>query len=231
MGYTDYDYSFVFKDYKGENGPNWQKTCKEQVRYVKGLLNSKIIILSNIDDIFVWSTSKKPVYPELLPLIQLVYTEQGESNIFLNKEFVKRLYIESFNNVNRHKADFTTSFFNDLYSDNVFWRRQSTIKLMEIVKSYFTGQLYVENGVAKWSSNNNVIPRDCYEVLVYTNIPSKVYISKYEEARKNETSQIIDAYRKKQKGYKPSAEERVEMENAFGRGTPVVDILTERRIL
>ena len=231
MGYTDYDYSFLIKDYKGENGPNWQRDVKEQVGFVKRLLQERTIIYDIDKDIFIWSRSKKPIYPELIPLVQIAFSQATGNDLFKDKDFVKSQYTQSFQVSMRHQDEFQTTFLRDLLNEQVFWRRTASKKIFDVVKSYLTAELYVEDGVARWSSNKSIIPRDCYESLAYSNVLSKVYLSKNNDARKGETERMITEYRKKQKGYKPNVEEIAEMENAFGKGTPVVDVITGKRIL
>ncbi len=226
MGYTDYDYSFLYKDYKGENGPNWQRDIKQQLRFVQQMIGEHILIYDDEAEMFIWSRSKKPIYPELIPLVHIAYAKQGNDAFFKDKDALKKQYTQSFQVSTRHKDEFNTGFLGDLLSDNVFWRRQSAAKVFEMVQSFYMAKVFFENGVAKWSSNNNVIPRDCYEPLAYSNVLSKVYLSKNTDARREETNQLIKEYRKKQKGYKPSAEERAEMQAAFGKGTTVVDVIT-----
>ena len=190
------------------------------------MIGERIIIFDDEDELFIWARSKKPVYPELIPLLHIVHINMGNDVLFNDKEFLKKQYTQSFQVSTRHNDEFQTAFLRDLQSDNVFWRRQATAKVFEMVQSFYTAKVFFENGVAKWSSNSNIIPQDCYEPLAYSNVLPKVYLSKNIEARKEETSKFISDYKKKQKGYKPSAEERAEMEAAFGKGATVVDVIT-----
>ena len=231
MGYMDYDYSFLIKDYKGENGPNWQRDAKIQVDFIMRLLKERTIIYDITTELFIWSTSRKPIYPELIPLVQTALRNTSGNELFGDKEFVKSQYTQSFQVSMRHKDEFQTTFLRDLFSEQVFWRRNGSKKVFDMVKSYVTAELYIEGGVARWATNHSIIPRDCYEPLAYSNILSKVYLSKNNDARKLETDRMTAEYRKKQKGYKSRREELAEMENAFGKGTKVVDTITRKRVL
>lgn len=231
MGYKDYDYAFLYKDYRGENGPNWQRDMKKQVNSVEKMLREQIIVFDETDNLYIWQGSKKPIYPELIPLVHIASMRIIPSDYFKDNSLVSKHYSQSFQVSLRHKEDFQTSFIRDLLNTNIFWRREAAKRVLERVEDYLTGKLYLEDGVAKWTSNNNVIPIDCYEPLVYSNILPRVYLDKNNDARKSESNKMISAYRKKQKGYKPSAMERAEMENAFGKGTPIADVLTGKRIL
>lgn len=44
-----------------------------------------------------------------------------------------------------------------------------------------------------------------------------------------ETRKFLEQYRKAMANHVPSAEERMEMENAFGKGAVVVDVITGQR--
>ena len=78
------------------------------------------------------------------------------------------------------------------------------------------------NGGAFWAINGNYLPADCAEILSHTDFPFS--LEETNRARKAQNEAFLDSYRKNYKG--PTAEERMEMEAAFGKGTTVVNVIT-----
>ena len=99
-----------------------------------------------------------------------------------------------------------------------------------------------EDGAAKWKSNGSYLPADVVEKLIFAGasyLPADVveklifagadFFSEEATAAKREaqTAEFLGNYRR---NHKTTAEERTEMEAAFGKGTTVVNIITGERI-
>ena len=83
-----------------------------------------------------------------------------------------------------------------------------------------------EDGAAKWKSNGSYLPADVVEKLIFAGAD---FFSEEATAAKREaqTAEFLGNYRR---NHKTTAEERTEMEAAFGKGTTVVNIITGERI-
>lgn len=83
-----------------------------------------------------------------------------------------------------------------------------------------------EDGAVKWKSSGNYLPADVVEKLTFAGAD---FFSAEATAKKREaqTAKFLANYRKNRK---VTAEERTEMEAAFGKGTTVVDIITGEKI-
>ena len=64
-----------------------------------------------------------------------------------------------------------------------------------------------------------------WNILSHTDFPFS--IEETARAREAQTAAFLDSYRKSYKG--PTAEERMEMEAAFGKGTTVVNVITGKK--
>ncbi len=80
-------------------------------------------------------------------------------------------------------------------------------------------------GGAFWNRSGNYLPEDCAEILSYTDFPFSREATR--RAREAQNDAFLADYRK---NHRTSAEERMEMQAAFGKGTTVVDIITGERI-
>jgi hypothetical protein len=88
---------------------------------------------------------------------------------------------------------------------------------------------YVEqSGIARWKSNDAVPPQECLEQLKALGLVFNMHMSQF--ARDIETAAFIREYRKSQASRPVSAEERFEMEAAFGKGATVVNVITGRKV-
>ena len=83
-----------------------------------------------------------------------------------------------------------------------------------------------ENGAASWKSNGRAIPSDCAEKLSWTTLDFSLEATAAK--RDEETARSLENYRRNYTG--PTAEERMEMEAAFGKGITVLDIISGARI-
>lgn len=92
----------------------------------------------------------------------------------------------------------------------------------------FDTEAYVENGVVRWRSNNQVPPA---EVLNYFVQAGKEFdLEKSTQVREKEYKEFIKQYKENMKTYVPSEEDLFEMRSAFGPGETVVNVITEQRI-
>ena len=110
-----------------------------------------------------------------------------------------------------------------------YWAEAAKKEIRKMEERQINGEIFFgADGVVRWTSNNRVMPKDCREILSHT-----VYRDLYSEeasraAEEAETAAFLDSYRKSYTG--PSAEERMEMEAAFGKGATVVNVITGERI-
>ena len=83
-----------------------------------------------------------------------------------------------------------------------------------------------EDGAAKWKSNGSYLPADVVEKLIFAGAD---FFSEEATAAKREaqTAEFLENYRR---NHRTTAEERTEMEAAFGKGTTVVNIITGEKI-
>ena len=83
-----------------------------------------------------------------------------------------------------------------------------------------------EDGAAKWKSNGSYLPADVVEKLTFAGAD---FFSAEATAAKREvqTAEYLGNYRR---NHRTTAEERGEMEAAFGKGTTVVNIITGEKI-
>lgn len=89
-------------------------------------------------------------------------------------------------------------------------------------------RLAVVAGVARWTSNDQVPPADALALLeAFGALPAGVDLARCAEARDEDLHRVLAAYRAAQGP--ASAEERFELQAAFGRGAVVVDVLSGRR--
>ena len=124
-----------------------------------------------------------------------------------------------------------TRFRSELRGDfGEYWRQNALKDIEKIKQDYLSGKLVVKYGVARWKSNNSVIPEDCLEMLVESGVAKNLDVERTKRVRERETKKFLCEYKKKRENYVPSAEERYEMEAAFGKGTEVVDIITGKKI-
>ena len=104
-----------------------------------------------------------------------------------------------------------------------YWRKSARKEIEKLQEKADAGAIKVdENGAASWKSNGRAIPSDCAEKLSYTTLDFSMEATAAK--REAETAAFLESYRESCTG--PSAEERMEMEAAFGSGTTVVNIIT-----
>ena len=89
-------------------------------------------------------------------------------------------------------------------------------------------QAEVVNGVPYWKASDRIPPTDLLQFWQYVGKPfdyDKTII-----ARDAEITQSLDEYRKAMENREYTAEEIVEMREAFGAGATVIDVITGKQI-
>lgn len=110
-----------------------------------------------------------------------------------------------------------------------FWKQNAEKEIRKMEERQINGEIFFgADGVVRWTSNNRVMPRDCREVLAYSAYRDLFNEEASRTAEEAETAAFLENYRKNYTG--PTAEERMEMEAAFGKGSTVVDIISGERI-
>jgi len=100
---------------------------------------------------------------------------------------------------------------------------------LDLEKAYLGfKEAYVVAGVLRWKSNDHVPPQDCLEDFRAIGCGG-FDMEACRSAREAEQTAFLADYAAKERNRKPSAEERYEMEAAFGKGTTVVNVITGRR--
>ncbi len=106
-----------------------------------------------------------------------------------------------------------------------YWKASAEKELADFRTELDLGKITIdENGVAR-NRVGRVLMSDMLEKLTY--ITDKVNVEATTAAREEEVERTLADYRK---NHRTSAEERMEMQAAFGKGTTVVDIITGERI-
>ena len=107
-----------------------------------------------------------------------------------------------------------------------FWQRRAHEEAERLMSQRDNIEVDAD-GAAKWISSGSYLPADVVEKLTFAGAD---FFSAEATAAKREaqTAAFLDSYRRNYKG--PSAEERMEMEAAFGKGTTVVNVITGKRI-
>lgn len=105
-----------------------------------------------------------------------------------------------------------------------FWKKNAEQEIAKMQKRADNDEIRTNvNGGAFWNSNGNYLPADCAEILSYTDFPFSLEETK--RAREAQTAAFLENYH-----HETTAEERMEMQAAFGKGTMVVDIISGERI-
>ena len=95
---------------------------------------------------------------------------------------------------------------------------------VERLKNQLENQATYKRGVARWKTNNLVIPDDCAKFAAHLGLPIKLDVTK--RARYREDIKFINEYRKRNANREYEPEEMYEMDAAFGHGQQVVDVIT-----
>jgi hypothetical protein len=83
-----------------------------------------------------------------------------------------------------------------------------------------------KDGVWRWKSNNRVPFEDMLQCWGLDDETMQKCIA----AREKDVSKTLASYRKQMENHVPSAEERFEMQAAFGEGAEVVNVITGQKI-
>lgn len=104
-----------------------------------------------------------------------------------------------------------------------FWKREAEREIEKMQNYINNGEILLdENAAVYWKSNGAYLPSNCVEVLRHTGFFFDEEATT--KARKEQTAKFIEDYCK---NHKPlSNEDRMEMRNAFGKGTRVVNVIT-----
>jgi hypothetical protein len=88
--------------------------------------------------------------------------------------------------------------------------------------------LVIVDGVARWSTNDQVVPADWARLAVALGILDADVAAASAPVRDAETAAFFAEYRRRQPAA-PSAEEQYEMRAAFGEGVEIVNVISGRR--
>lgn len=121
-----------------------------------------------------------------------------------------------------------TRFMRELNGEfGEYWYKSAMKDIERMCKHYLEGDIDLTDGVARWKSNNHVLPEDCCEMLAQR--VAGVNLAACDKARKIDDEKFFAEYRKAMENYVPSEEEMCEMRAAFGEGEVVVDVITGRK--
>lgn len=110
-----------------------------------------------------------------------------------------------------------------------YWKSSAEKEIRKMEERQMNGEIFFgADGVARWTSNNRVMPKDCREILSHTAYRDLFSEEASRAAEDAETAAFLESYRKNYTG--PSEEEKAEMRAVFGTGTTVCDIITGERI-
>ena len=101
-----------------------------------------------------------------------------------------------------------------------FWKKEAEKELDKRRAEIANNEVIFENGVARWRSNNGVVPSDI--ALQFSMVTDLIDMKKCESARDVE----IENFFRNMKPTKLSDEEKFEMDAAFGSNKKVVNVLT-----
>ena len=123
-------------------------------------------------------------------------------------------------NINRERENFKR----DLNSSTAWVVRDMERKLNYRKAEIANNDVIFEKGVARWKSNNHVVPVECAVQFEYLGAP--IDVEKTAEAENEDMNMFFAKYKEQQKNRKRDPEELAEMRAAFGSGTTVVDVIT-----
>lgn len=106
----------------------------------------------------------------------------------------------------------------------LYWQREAQKQIERMQQRVDNDEIRTNlGGGAFWNSNGNYLPADCAEILSHTDFPFS--LEETNRARKAQNEAFLKNYR-----HETTAEERAEMQTAFGKGTTVVDVISGERI-
>lgn len=169
------------EDLSGINKENWKKQAEQFLELVDLLYKNSYIYIDN-QGIAMWKTSNKIIpqgYLDALLILKVDFDYKQTTS--LRKMTVCAT-----------KNHYKTRFIKDIKSLDKFWKRYSFNQVVERQKDYLNGTLYIDiHGVARWKTNNHVIPRECLEQLAYSGICPRIYFEKNDKFRNKEINEIF----------------------------------------
>ena len=108
---------------------------------------------------------------------------------------------------------------NGMYGE--FWKQDAEREIKKMQERIANDEIGVtENGAAYWTSNKHYLPKECCEILKHTGFEFDADLTN--EYRVSD----LNLMRKRQARHELDWEARMEMRNAFGKGTKVVNVFT-----
>ena len=105
-----------------------------------------------------------------------------------------------------------------------FWKKNAESEIAKMQARVDNDEIRTNiGGGAFWNSNGRYLPEDVAQILSYTDFPFS--LEETNRARNEQDKLFLQNYR-----HETTAEERMEMQAAFGRGATVVDIISGARI-
>ena len=105
-----------------------------------------------------------------------------------------------------------------------FWKKNAEKEIEKMQVRANSGEIGTDaQGAAFWASNGKALPSDSVEILSHTTFEFDATATA--DLREAQTIAFLAGYR-----HTPTAEERAEMQAAFGKGTTVVDCLSGEKI-
>ena len=106
-----------------------------------------------------------------------------------------------------------------------YWKKDALAQIAKMSEKVEKGEISTDaNGAAYWTSVGRYLPEDCAIILTYTGYEFSLEATN--KARKEETAKDIAAYVKSRENRPCGAEERYEMQAAFGAGAKIMNVLT-----
>ena len=113
----------------------------------------------------------------------------------------------------------------------VFWKRHAEQEIARLEAEYKNGGMKIQDGIASWAPKGTILPKDCIEKAMHSGILKDLIDAEAcAAARDEQTSRILEDYRRKKKAFFGSKIEEAECRAAFGAGTTVVDCITGEKI-
>ena len=111
-----------------------------------------------------------------------------------------------------------------------YWKSEAEKTLQKVDEQIRNSEITIDEfGVAR-NCIGRIVPQEIAEqisLLKHWEIDLEMTSKMYEI----EVAKALEEYRKSMKNYVPSAEEISEMQNEFGKGTTVIDIITGQEIM
>lgn len=109
-----------------------------------------------------------------------------------------------------------------------WWKKNAENEVIKAMKYAAENALVEEDGAILWKSSYNYLPDDYCEKLEYGGYNFSREATKIK--REIQSNKFIEEYRESMKNHVYSEEELYEMRSAFGKGSCVVDIITNKKI-